>query len=221
MGQLTQISIVSNSELSREGLKRLIVSQGLPAACLSFAEAERLLAGHDDPHHLLLVEGDNEGDALAMACTLRERLAQAPIALLCSDFPLAFLKTGLAAGINGFLTRDMPFAALLQSLRLILIGQKILPTRSIDHLVGSDVSALPADWNDSADHQQLSRREMGVLHCLIDGDANKVISRRLNIAEPTVKVHIKAILRKLKVGNRTQAAVWAVSRRAAPWGSLQ
>jgi two-component system nitrate/nitrite response regulator NarL len=213
MGQLTQITVVSNSELSREGLKRLIVASGLPASCLSFADAEHLPAGHDDPQHLLLVECEGEESALAMAHLLRDQLAHSPIALLCSDFPLAVLKNGLAAGINGFLTRDMPFAALLQSLRLILIGQKILPTRCIDHLVGSDVSTLPADWNESADHQQLSRREIGVLHCLIDGDANKVISRRLNIAEPTVKVHIKAILRKLKVGNRTQAAVWAVSRR--------
>jgi two-component system nitrate/nitrite response regulator NarL len=46
----------------------------------------------------------------------------------------------------------------------------------------------------------------------VDGDANKVISRRLNITEATVKVHIKAILRKLRVANRTQAAIWAVMR---------
>lgn len=50
------------------------------------------------------------------------------------------------------------------------------------------------------------------LQCLVEGDANKVISRRLHIANATVKVHIKAILRKLRVKNRTQAAIWANSR---------
>ncbi|MGN6123060.1 MAG: LuxR C-terminal-related transcriptional regulator [Sphingomonas oligoaromativorans] len=213
MGQM-RITIVSNCELNREGLKRLILSHGLSAACLSFAEAGRLPLGQDDPHHLLLVEADGEDGALAMGLRHRGRFPLSPIALLCPDFRLAFVKNGLAAGINGFLTRDMPFAALLHSLRLILTGQKILPTRCIEHLMGSDVSVLPPDWNEIADHRQLSQREVGVLHCLIEGDANKVISRRLNIAEPTVKVHIKAILRKLHVGNRTQAAVWAVSRRA-------
>ncbi|WP_019833853.1 LuxR C-terminal-related transcriptional regulator [Sphingomonas sp. PR090111-T3T-6A] len=214
MGQ-QRITIISNCELSREGSKRLILSHGLPAASLSFAEAERLSVGQDDPLHLLLVEGDSEAGALAMALRLRGRFLNSPIALLCPDFPLAFLQNGLAAGINGFLTRDMPFAALLHSLRLILTGQKILPTRCIEHLMGSEVSVLLPDWNEIADHRQLSQREVGVLHCLVEGDANKVISRRLNIAEPTVKVHIKAILRKLNVGNRTQAAVWAVSRRTA------
>ena len=58
----------------------------------------------------------------------------------------------------------------------------------------------------------LSNREIDILRCLLDGDPNKVISQRLRIADATVKVHIKAILRKLNVQNRTQAAMWAASR---------
>ena len=58
----------------------------------------------------------------------------------------------------------------------------------------------------------LSEREIEILRCLILGYANKVISRRLDISEATVKVHVKAILRKLRVSNRTQAAIWAVKR---------
>jgi two-component system nitrate/nitrite response regulator NarL len=220
MGRLSQITIVSNNELSREGLKRLIDSGGLTAACLSYRDAEANAVEQDDPHRLFLIEAENETGALAMARLLRSRFAQARIALLCTDFTLTFLKGALALGFNGFLTRDMAFSALLRSLRLILAGEKVLPTRCIEHLIGSEAPVPMTDWNAQCDHQQLSRREIGILHCLIDGDANKVISRRLNIAEPTVKVHIKAILRKLKVLNRTQAAVWAVSRRATPVSSL-
>jgi two-component system nitrate/nitrite response regulator NarL len=58
----------------------------------------------------------------------------------------------------------------------------------------------------------LSDREIEILKCLVAGEANKVISRRLLITEATVKVHIKAILRKLHAINRTQAAIWAVVR---------
>ena len=49
------------------------------------------------------------------------------------------------------------------------------------------------------------------MHCLMQGSPNKVIARKLDVAEATVKVHIKAILRKIRVANRTQAAMWAVN----------
>jgi len=55
----------------------------------------------------------------------------------------------------------------------------------------------------------LSRCEMLILRMLMEGASNKVIARRLVITESTVKVHMKAILRKLRLQNRTQAAIWA------------
>jgi two-component system nitrate/nitrite response regulator NarL len=58
---------------------------------------------------------------------------------------------------------------------------------------------------------RLSVRERSILSCLIEGDSNKVIARKIDIAEATVKVHVKAILRKIRVHNRTQAAIWAMS----------
>lgn len=58
----------------------------------------------------------------------------------------------------------------------------------------------------------LSERETQILRCLIEGCANKLIARRLDIAEATVKVHIKGLLRKINVSNRTQAAIWALNQ---------
>ena len=58
----------------------------------------------------------------------------------------------------------------------------------------------------------LSPRERDVLCCLMAGYSNKVIARELDVCEATVKVHVKAILRKLDVRNRTQAAIWASTR---------
>ena len=56
----------------------------------------------------------------------------------------------------------------------------------------------------------LSEREIQILDGLVKGYANKVIGRRCNISEATVKVHMKSILRKIRVCNRTQAAIWAL-----------
>jgi two-component system, NarL family, nitrate/nitrite response regulator NarL len=64
---------------------------------------------------------------------------------------------------------------------------------------------------------KLSTRETQILNCLRQGAPNKAIARRLDVAEATVKVHIKAILRKIGVANRTQAAIWA-SQRATQRG---
>lgn len=57
----------------------------------------------------------------------------------------------------------------------------------------------------------LSAREAEILRCLVRGASNKEIARNLGMAEATVKVHLKAILRKIHVKNRTQAAIWAVN----------
>jgi len=58
---------------------------------------------------------------------------------------------------------------------------------------------------------QLSPREKLILRCLIEGDANKSIARKMDIAEATVKVHVKAILRKIRVRNLTQVPIWGMN----------
>src|SRR5215471_3166875 len=67
---------------------------------------------------------------------------------------------------------------------------------------------LEAERNDTP---QLSVRERSILNCLIDGYSNKAIARKIGISDATVKVHVKAILRKARLRNRTQAAIWAIS----------
>lgn len=64
---------------------------------------------------------------------------------------------------------------------------------------------------ESAAAPLLSPRETAILLCLIDGDSNKSIARKIGITEATVKAHVKAILRKIRVQNRTQAAIWGMN----------
>ena len=79
-------------------------------------------------------------------------------------------------------------------------------------------SALPLNGHEGdthwapppQNHSRLSQREAHILDGLVQGHANKVIARSCNITEATVKVHMKSILRKIQVANRTQAAIWAL-----------
>ena len=56
----------------------------------------------------------------------------------------------------------------------------------------------------------MSARELEILKFLVAGDSNKAIARTCHLAESTVKIHLKTILRKIRVRNRTQAAIWAI-----------
>src|SRR4029450_8496441 len=78
-------------------------------------------------------------------------------------------------------------------------------------LVLNDIHLDPADEAQAT--KQLSSREIAILERIVRGDSNKHVARFFNIAEPTVKAHVKAILRKLGASNRTQAAMWAVNPR--------
>ena len=74
-------------------------------------------------------------------------------------------------------------------------------------LASSDAKLEESDA--TSDVPSLSRREMLILRMLMQGASNKTIALKLVITESTVKVHMKAILRKLRLQNRTQAAIWA------------
>jgi two-component system nitrate/nitrite response regulator NarL len=90
-------------------------------------------------------------------------------------------------------------------------GEKVLPSQLVKHLPLRSAMSN-AELNDGSELlETLSEREIETLRCLIMGYPNKVIAYRLDISEATVKVHVKAILRKLGVQNRTQAAIWAVN----------
>jgi two-component system nitrate/nitrite response regulator NarL len=97
------------------------------------------------------------------------------------------------------------------------------PSEMIEHgvssaaeLVDADAVTLPDSLPAALAESELdmpvglSGRENQILKCLVDGLSNKLIARELNMAEATVKVHLRALLRKLKAQNRTQAAIWAM-----------
>jgi DNA-binding CsgD family transcriptional regulator len=81
-------------------------------------------------------------------------------------------------------------------------------------MIGTKGEANEPALRDMASLTPLPTPQQSVLRRLIQGDSNKSIARKLAISEATAKVHVKSILRKIQVHNRTQAAIWAIS--AAP-----
>ena len=92
-----------------------------------------------------------------------------------------------------------------------MIGVTVLPTTFLSDVLGREEHRLDDHEPILATDQivpQLTPREKLILGCLVEGDSNKSIAKKIDIAEATVKVHVKAIRRKLRVHNRTQAAIW-------------
>ena len=112
------------------------------------------------------------------------------------------------ARLSGLLTYGLSADAFVQSLRLICSGERVFPR---DVAVGRNRLARPNGNATRADSDRLSPREKEVLLQVVEGRANKVIARHLGITEATVKVHLKSLLRKINVGNRTQAAIWGLA----------
>jgi two-component system nitrate/nitrite response regulator NarL len=92
-----------------------------------------------------------------------------------------------------------------------LLGEQIVPMPALLRTALSRPQAVGQQMSEL--RSPLSTREAQILGCLEDGLANKRIARDLQMAEATVKVHIKAILRKIQVDNRTQAAIWSMNNR--------
>jgi two-component system, NarL family, nitrate/nitrite response regulator NarL len=112
------------------------------------------------------------------------------------------------APLNGILTSGLSADAFVQSLRLICAGERLFPR---DLGLGRRPQAPPPGTELRSDVDRLSPREREVLYHVVEGQSNKGIARHLGITESTVKVHLKSLLRKINVLNRTQAAIWGAT----------
>jgi two-component system nitrate/nitrite response regulator NarL len=143
---------------------------------------------------------------------LRQTLTNARIVVLGNSERPQILLECFSAGVDGCLLRDISGAALVESLDLILLGERVFPAQLLTMAMRGDTSFGTRRTSPAVSEARLSERELHILRYLVSGYANKVIANRLDVTEATVKVHLKSILRKIKAQNRTQAAIWALNQ---------
>lgn len=117
------------------------------------------------------------------------------------------LVAALRDGADGYLLKDMEPEQMVESLRTAAAG-KLIISEALTHIL----AAALRDQNrpESTQEAELTDQENRILERIAAGMSNKVIGKELDIAEGTVKVHVKHILRKLNLKSRVEAAVWAV-----------
>ena len=134
------------------------------------------------------------------AVAIRKEFPQARMIALTTYGGDEDIRRALAAGVQAYLTKDVLHDELLKAIRAVRAGQNYLPA--------GVAAALAAQ----VPRPDLSAREVQVLEQIVRGLANKQIAYVLGIAEHTVKNHVKSILSKLGVQDRTQAATAAIQR---------
>jgi two-component system nitrate/nitrite response regulator NarL len=176
--------------------------------------------GSEPALYIVCDSGTCDGYAATVEA-LKARSPSARIVVLADHVEPASLARALQAGLDGFCLAAMAREALLEALELVMLGETFVSAGPVFAMMGqrppdqqsqpgAPLAFIPAnDFAAVATANRLSEREAQVLHWLTRGASNKLIAQELGLAEPSVKVHIKAILRKVKVANRTQAAVWA------------
>lgn len=115
--------------------------------------------------------------------------------------------TALKRGADGYLLKDMEPEDLLTALHNAAAGKMVLSEALTPVLAASLRESRPSG---DRDIQSLTPRERDIIKLIAEGLPNKMIARRLNITESTVKVHVKHLLKKMKLKSRVEAAVWVL-----------
>jgi two-component system, NarL family, nitrate/nitrite response regulator NarL len=204
MTQNSRTILIEANRLFREGLKHLLTGTRFEVGSEFNTFDLALAAGEAGAAPELVISGQPVKDEADLRA-IREAFPTARIVVLADDLSVDVLRAAMGGGADGFLIKNVSPEALIQSLQLIMLGEKVFPTNLASMLL--DMNAIIPQHS----VRGLSPREQEILQSLVTGASNKMIAIRLGITEATVKVHLKTLLRKIDVNNRTQAAIWAMN----------
>lgn len=220
--QSCEIVLIGKSILVREGISRILHAANF-RILLSALSADELPSALQTQQLLCLIihNGDSFDAVLDQIRCVKARCPDARIAIVSDHYRQAELVLAHRAGASGYFVNVNSCDAFVKSIELVTMGETVFPPAFLEFaLDGSHEreAAPPLDVEhdtvaaaEASLAPHLSPREKAILSCLIEGNSNKCIARKIDIAEATVKVHVKAILRKIRVQNRTQAAIWGMN----------
>jgi len=220
----TRTFLIEPNALLREGLRRILSeTMYAPSAAAASLDELDLAAGSDSTVVLIMDASRDHDEACRQARKLKDESSTAKVIMLVDQYDLNQVLSAFRAGADAYLKKSISCEVLVKSLDLVMLGEAIFPGAILDLLRQQEAQAeqnrdagIPEAPQEVAPPAKgLSVRETVILRCLMDGDSNKIIARKFDITEATVKVHVKAILRKIQAKNRTQAAIWASSHLAA------
>lgn len=225
MGECIRVMIVDDQRLLCEGFRKLIeLEPNLEVVGMAgdgeeaLAMVERLQAERTAPDVVLMDVRMPRLDGISATRALKERWPEIHIVILTTFDDQELIHTGLQAGAQGYILKDITAEQLATAIRVVALGQVLLHP-DVAHKVIASFAPAPSEtaavvpvtpvFSSENMLSPLTEREREILTLLARGASNREISETLYIASGTVKNHLSNILGKLGVRDRTQAALKA------------
>ncbi len=210
---IANIMLVDDHPLLRKGLAQLIsLEDHLHVTCeaSSGEEALSLINESNCQPDLILLDLDMKGmNGLETLNALRQASIQCKVVMFTVSDNEADVLQALKFGADGYLLKDSEPEDIIASISKAIQGELVL-SPPLNQIVARSLQQKPTA---ASAIEKLTKREIEILKHIAQGESNKVIGRALNIAEATVKVHIKNLLKKLSLRTRVEAAIWAVENK--------
>lgn len=206
-----RILIADDHPLYRDALE-LVVKEVYPSAdivsCASQAEVLDVVQS-DDSFDLILLDLKLP-DATEFTCLtlVRNRTSVTPIVIVSAVEEATTMREAIEYGATGYLPKSSSRTTMRNALQLVMAGGVFMPASAVSSS-WLRRSVRPRAKNRATEPSSLTERQQTVLEIMAEGKSNKAIANELSITEITVKAHVSAILRKLGVSNRVQAAMLA------------
>ena len=215
--------LIDPSPLSREGLTAVLEGGGVTVVGHSDTTATALQQPAPNQHDVTIVDctAHPQSTKSAMFEDLRRNFAGSYLVALVHDDDLEGLKACFDNKVDGVVPKTFSGSVFIKVLQVIVEGERYFPASMLPADAGTQSTTPYAatQIGDRTETGQLTPRDRQILQQLAAGGSHKEIASALGCAEATIKVHMKRILRKINVDNRTRAAVWAMNNGVASPGN--
>lgn len=204
-----RILIADDHTVVRKGLSSLLSTPRFGIAVVGEAangQEAIELARQLQPDVIVMDLEMPQKNGIEATAEIKQENPQARILVLTSFNETGRAVAAVRAGAMGFLLKDSSPDDLVQAIRTVYRGQVLLPTELAQQLLHSTATGTAVNTQDN----ELTDRERSILSGLVQGLSNKDIADQLHISPNTVRSHVRNILTKLEVSNRTQAALCAI-----------
>jgi len=210
-----KVLVVDDHALIREALRGVLSELKGDATVLeasSCNQAMQVIAAHPDMNLVLLDLNLPDRDGFSVLAELGERYPEISVVVLSAQQDRDSVVKALDLGALGFIPKSGQREVMVSALQLIFAGGIYIPPEILardkpSSPEPSEASARAGRPRGSPSDLGLTERQIDVLGLMMQGKSNKAICRVLNLAEPTVKNHVTAILKALEVTNRTEAVI--------------
>ncbi|MGC2200825.1 MAG: response regulator transcription factor [Stellaceae bacterium] len=216
-GQRLTLVLIDPAPLTREALSQML-SEYIIVAASSWDELLQMQEGPPTSPALVFINIKSaeltDSWVKSTLDLIRHDLADAAVVLLSDRDSADQVANALALGVRGYITTSMEAEVAFAALRLIHAGGTFVPAHALSAATANPTNGSNCGQNALVPGLDLTAREFSVIGLLCEGKPNKVIATALELQESTVKVHVRNIMRKLHVTNRTHA-VTVVNRLVA------